>query len=69
MIAHNIPFDILEIIVALCDRKDLLVLSQVDRTLQDLAEQRATRKSHGSAVAADIMYVLCPCDSILILYG
>jgi hypothetical protein len=40
-IMHNIPFDVLEIIVALCDsNRDLLTLSQANRTLQDLAERR-----------------------------
>lgn len=41
MAMHNIPFDVLEIIVALCDSNgDLLTLSQANRTLQDLAERR-----------------------------
>jgi hypothetical protein len=37
---HHIPFDILETIIPLCDDRDLPTLSQVNRTLQDLAERR-----------------------------
>jgi hypothetical protein len=37
---REIPFDVLEVIVPLCDSKDLLALSQVDHSLQHLAERR-----------------------------
>jgi hypothetical protein len=37
---RDIPFDVLEVIVPLCPRKDLLALSQVGRAFQDLAERR-----------------------------
>ena len=37
---REIPFDVLEVIVTLCDSKDLLSLSQVDHSLQHLAERR-----------------------------
>jgi len=37
---HHIPFDVLETIILLCDDRDLPTLSQVNRTLQDLAERQ-----------------------------